>query len=99
MLLSVSPGATTWTPEFTEPVVRGAPAGMVPGPVGTDEARRVAGGAPARGRCGRTRCMPGWTIAGLERLLASMIAASGTPCRREIISSVSPGATVIDVPP
>ena len=36
---------------------------------------------------------------GLVMLLACMMAETGTPCWREIISSVSPGATVIGVPP
>ena len=38
-------------------------------------------------------------MAGLVMLLACMMAETGTPCWREIISSVSPGATVIGVPP
>src|SRR5258708_40211602 len=38
-------------------------------------------------------------MAGLVMLFACMMAETGTPCWREIISSVSPGATVMGVPP
>src|SRR5208282_5601755 len=38
-------------------------------------------------------------MAGLVMLFACMMAATGTPCCRAIISSVSLGATVIGVPP
>ena len=43
--------------------------------------------------------LPGCTAAGLVMLFASMMAATGTPWRREMLSSVSPGATMIGVPP
>jgi hypothetical protein len=38
-------------------------------------------------------------MAGLVMLLAVMMAETGTLCRRETISKVSPGATTIGVPP
>src|SRR5580698_876485 len=98
MLCNVSPGATTCMPVVGANAVRGAPTGMP----GTVEAIRVVGGteAAAEGeRRGITRWSPGCTMAGLVMLLACMMAETGTPCWREIMSKVSPGAIVIGVPP
>src|SRR5712691_4235315 len=46
-----------------------------------------------------TNCCPGWIAPGGVRLLACMMAVAGTPWRREMLSTVSPGATVIGAPP
>src|SRR5216684_3824862 len=46
-----------------------------------------------------TNCWPGWIAPGGVRLLACMMAEAGTPWRREMLSTVSPGATVTGVPP
>src|ERR1700724_2803832 len=46
-----------------------------------------------------TRRCPAWIALGDARWLASMMAAAGTPWRRAMPSTVSPGATVMAVPP
>src|SRR5579871_917955 len=86
MLLRVSPRATTCTPEDCGTDTRGSPALAMP--LAGDERRR-----------GITKCCPGRTAAALVRLLAERMAATGTPCLREIVSSVSPRATTIGLPP
>src|SRR5262245_32272445 len=46
-----------------------------------------------------TSCCPGWMVPAGLRLLACTMAEAGTPWRREMLSTVSPGATVTGVPP
>ena len=102
MLCSVSPGATTWTLAAGASAVRGGPTGARGGIKGAFEPMRVSGAASADAgprRRGMTKCCPGRTVAGFVMLFASMMAATGTPYRRESVSSVSPGETTIGVPP
>src|ERR1700730_16649219 len=46
-----------------------------------------------------TRRWPAWIALGEASLLASMMIATGTPWRRAMLLTVSPGATVMAVPP
>ena len=96
MLCSVSPGATTCTPE-SAPVRSAArrPASPV-----RSEATRVVGGASraVELRRGITRCWPGWTgRAGDVVGLHDRGDRHAVPARNHL--EVSPGATVIGVPP
>ena len=101
MLLSVSPGATTCTPDGATSAVRG-------GPTGAGIGRRGRGDA----RCRRPMAAPGDAIARDDQMLAGMhhrragdvvgLHDAPRPARHagaRSISSVSPGPTVIGVPP
>src|SRR5579863_4657435 len=80
----------------------GGKAGAAEGSPGACAATRVCGAASAAAgpfRWGMTRCWPACTSAGLLMLLDCMMTATGTPYRRDSVSSVSPARSVMGVPP
>src|SRR6202012_6249846 len=99
MLLSVSPGATIGVPDGATSAVRGGPTGAGSG--GAVGATRLCGATAATDERyrGITRCWPGCTAAGVGMPFASISAETGTPWARAIVSRVSPGPTVMGVPP
>src|SRR6516165_7724232 len=102
MLCNVSPGATTCTLAAGASALRAGPTGAAEGMGRAFEATRVCGAEDANAgprRRGITRCCPGRTPVGLVMLLASIMAETGTPYRCESVSTVSPCATTIGVPP
>src|SRR5579863_7011010 len=82
--------------------VAGGSVGAAAGSPGAFAATRAGGAASAAAgpfRCGMTRCCPACTSAGLLMLLACIMAATGTPYRRDSVSSVSCERSVTGVPP